>query len=156
MATVSKSKKSNQSTLLQGQLDDNQRAINSRNCKSSRISSIAIKKPDSNNNADSDNKANKKSRRQSDSGHSNDEDNDEESSNNSSAFKRRRSTPSNEENEHHSLDKPLENFSEIEGVKAINPLMNHLSMRMEIDSLKMKTKEILTTITKSRIIRGWY
>jgi hypothetical protein len=77
MATVSKSKKFNQSTLLQGQLDDNQTAINSRNRKSSRISSIGDKKADSNNNADSDNKANKKSRRQSDSGHSNDEDNDE-------------------------------------------------------------------------------
>jgi hypothetical protein len=59
MATVSKSKKSNQSTLLQNQLDDNQTVIDSRNRKSSRISSIGDKKGDSNNNADSDNKANK-------------------------------------------------------------------------------------------------
>jgi hypothetical protein len=59
MATVSKSKKSNQSTLLQNQLDDNQTVIDSRNRKSSRISSIGDKKADSNNNADSDNKANK-------------------------------------------------------------------------------------------------
>jgi hypothetical protein len=36
---------------------------------------------------------------------------------------------------------------------AINPVMDHISMRMEINSLKMKTKEILMTIRKSRIIK---
>jgi Na+/H+-dicarboxylate symporter len=44
MATVSKSKKSNPSTLLQGQMDDYITAFNSRNRKSARISSIGDKK----------------------------------------------------------------------------------------------------------------
>jgi hypothetical protein len=112
MATVSKTKKPNQPTLLQGQLDDIHTAFNKGNRKSIRISSIGDKKADSNNNADSDNKTIKKSRRQSDSGHSNDEDN----SNNPSAPKRSHSESSNEENEHHNPYKSPENSGEIEGV----------------------------------------
>jgi hypothetical protein len=91
---VSKSKKTNLSTVLQDQIAD---AYNSR--KSARISSVDDNKVDSNNNAGSDIKATKKSRRRSDSGHLNDEENDEESSNDTSA-----SISSNEENEHHNSD----------------------------------------------------